>query len=87
MKLLKAVSEPGRKRMRTAKQKDLETALLVWFKQGISQKAPISGLLMLERSNAKQMGLTFYANSKWLERFKKRNVIVLKNVCGEANQA
>uniref|UniRef100_A0A8C4SC05 HTH CENPB-type domain-containing protein n=1 Tax=Erpetoichthys calabaricus TaxID=27687 RepID=A0A8C4SC05_ERPCA len=80
--------EPERKRMRTAKHEDLETALLLWFKQARSQNAPISGPLMLERSNelAKQMGITFSANPGWLERFKKRNDIVLKNVCGEANQ-
>uniref|UniRef100_A0A8C4SEN5 HTH CENPB-type domain-containing protein n=1 Tax=Erpetoichthys calabaricus TaxID=27687 RepID=A0A8C4SEN5_ERPCA len=73
---------------RTAKHEDLETALLVWFKQARSQNAPISGPLMLERSNelAKQMGITFSANPGWLERYKKRNGIVLKNVCGEANQ-
>uniref|UniRef100_A0A8C4RFJ1 HTH CENPB-type domain-containing protein n=1 Tax=Erpetoichthys calabaricus TaxID=27687 RepID=A0A8C4RFJ1_ERPCA len=81
--------EPERKWMRTAKYEDLETALLVWFKQARSQNAPISGPLMLERSNelAKQMGITFSANPGWLERFKKRNDIVLKNVCGEANQS
>ena len=32
------------------------------------------------------MGIEFTANPGWLERFKKRNGIVFKNVCGEANQ-
>ena len=35
---------------------------------------------------ATQMGIEFTANQGWLERFKKRNGIVFKNVCGEANQ-
>ncbi|GFT01749.1 tigger transposable element-derived protein 4 [Trichonephila clavipes] len=79
--------EPERKRMRTAKHEDLEAALLAWFKQARSQNALISGPEMLERSNelAKQMGITFSANPGWLERFKKRNGIIFKNVCGAAS--
>ncbi|GFQ98890.1 KICSTOR complex protein C12orf66 homolog [Trichonephila clavata] len=73
--------------MRTAKHEGLEAALLAWFKQARSENALISGPEMLERSNelAKQMGITFSANPGWLERFKKRNGIVFKNVCGAAS--
>ena len=35
---------------------------------------------------ATQMGIEFTANPGWFERFKKRNGIVFKYVCGEANQ-
>ncbi|GBM33473.1 Tigger transposable element-derived protein 4 [Araneus ventricosus] len=74
--------EPERKRMRTAKHEDLETALLVWIKQARSDNAPVSGPVLLERADeiAKQMGIEFSANPGWLERFKKRNGIVLKNL-------
>lgn len=83
----RSMFEPERKRMRTAKHEDLETALLIWFKQARSQDAPISGPLLLEKADelAKQMHIDFLANPGWLERFKKRNGIVLRNVCGEAN--
>ena len=42
----------------------------------------------MEKSDffATQMGIEFTVNPGWLERFKKRNGIVFKNVCGEANQ-
>ncbi|KAK9711323.1 Tc5 transposase DNA-binding domain [Popillia japonica] len=65
--------------MRTGKQ-GLKTVLLVWFKQAASQNSLISGLLMVENCNelANKMGITFFANSGWLERFKKRYGIVLK---------
>ena len=84
----RSMFEPDRKRMRTAKHEDLEAALLVWFKQARFQNAPISGPLLIEKSDffATQMGIEFTANPGWLERFKKRNGIVFKNVCGEANQ-
>lgn len=83
----RSVFEPERKRMRTAKHEDLEKAVLIWFKQARSQNAPISGPLLLEKADelAKQMNIKFSANPGWFERFKKRNGIVLKNVCGEAN--
>ncbi|GFX74886.1 hypothetical protein TNCV_1844591 [Trichonephila clavipes] len=44
------------------------------------------GTLILKRRNelAKQMGITFSTNTGWLERFKKRNDIVQKDVRGEA---
>ena len=35
---------------------------------------------------ATQMGIEFTANPGWLERFYKRNGIVFKKVCSEANQ-
>ena len=78
--------EPGRKRFRKANHENLEAALLVWFKQARSQDAPISGPLLMEKANvfAEQMNLNFTANPGWLERFKKRNGITFKNICGES---
>ena len=80
--------EPDRKRMRTAKHEDLEAALLVWFKQARFHNALISGPLLMEKADffATQMGIELTTNPGWLECFKKRNGIVFKNVCGEANQ-
>ena len=80
--------EPGRKRFRKANHENLEAALLVWFKQARSQDAPISGPLLMEKANvfAEQMNLNFTANPGWLERFKKRNGITFKNICGESRQ-
>ena len=79
--------EPERKQMSTAKHWDLETAVLNWFKQARSQNAPIWGLLLLEKADelAKQMSIEFLANQSWLERFRKGNSTVLKNVGGETN--
>lgn len=83
----RSMFEPERKRMRTAKHKDLEAALLIWFKQARSQNIPVLGTLLMERANdfAKQMNIEFTTNPGWLERFKKRNGIVLKKNYSETN--
>ncbi|GFS53940.1 hypothetical protein TNCV_3761601 [Trichonephila clavipes] len=59
--------EPKRKWRRTAKLEDLEASLIGWFKESISQNAPISGPLMLQKSDqlAKQMGIMFSSNPGW----------------------
>ena len=50
--------------MRTANHKDLETAVLIWFKQARLQNALISGKV---DELAKQMSIEFSANPGWLE--------------------
>lgn len=78
----------NRQRMRTPKHVDIENALIIWFKQCRSQNIPISGALIMEKADmyASEMGIEFLANNGWLERFKKRNEIVYKSVCGESSQ-
>ena len=79
---------PQRKRLRTGKYSVIEDALLMWFKQARAQNAPISGPLLMEKAStlSNEMRLEFNPNPGWLERFKRRNGIVFKKICGEANQ-
>ena len=43
--------ESQRKRRKIAKHKDLETAVLIWFKQARSQNVSISGSLLLAKAD------------------------------------
>lgn len=80
--------EPERKRLRLAKHDNLDSALLLWFKQARSQNIPISGPILGEKAEllANDMGIEFKSNPGWIERFKSRNGIVFKCISGESKE-
>ena len=78
---------PNRKRIRTAKHTDVETALLMWFKGVRSKNFPVSGPMLQEKAAdlAKGLGVDdFVGGSGSLERFKKRHDICFRVICGES---
>lgn len=76
-----------RKKIRNSNYEDVEMAVLKWFTYARSQNVPISGLLLKEKALeiAKEIGVSeFSASNGWIERFKERNKLSFKKVCGEA---
>lgn len=77
-----------RKRLRTTKKLDLDTALLNWFKIQRNANIPISGPILQER--ATQFGVSlgygsdFQCSISWISRFKDRHNINCGKVSGEA---
>ena len=75
------------KRFRSSHHKDVDLALLTWFKQARSVNIPISGPLLLEKATdlARALGdESFTATTGFIDRWKKRHGIVMKKVSGEA---
>ena len=73
---------PHRKNVRGAKHKDIEEALLLWFKQARTMNVPISGPIL--QAKTKELDLVlghceFHCSSGWLERFKARNNIAFRH--------
>ena len=84
-----AAFSTDRKRMRTGKYEEIEAAVLKWLQTGRAKNLPISGPLLLEKAKefASLMDFSeadFSASQGWLERFKSRNNIVGKKMCGES---
>ena len=78
---------PHRKKNCGAKHKDIEEALLLWFKQARTMNVPISGPIL--QAKAKELALVlghceFHCSSGWLECFKARNNIAFRRMCGES---
>ena len=74
------------KRSMTSNHKDVDTALLEWFKQARHNNIPINGPLLLAKANtlASVLGDTaFKATNGFIDRWKTRHGIVFKKVCGE----
>lgn len=66
----------------------MEDALLIWFKQARALNIPVSGPILKEK--AKKLALVlgyveFQCSDGWLDRFKKRNGITFRAICGESN--
>ena len=80
--------ELKRKRLRLSKYKNLDAGLLLWLKQAKSQNILISGQLLLEKADnfATEMKVAFKSNLGWLERFRTRHGITLKNISEEAGK-
>ncbi|XP_041357847.1 tigger transposable element-derived protein 6-like [Gigantopelta aegis] len=79
-----------RKRRRTGKDADVETALKTWFTEGCSHDVPLSGPILEEK--AKKLAETlnkpdFKLTNGWLCRWEERNCIVYKKAHGEKNDA
>ena len=81
---------PNRKRQRTGKDADVETALKMWFTSSRGRDVPLSGPVLQEK--AKDLAKTlnkpdFKPTSGWFCRWKERNAIVYKRVHGEKKDA
>lgn len=79
----------SKKRMRLGSNKEVEDALLIWFREMRSKEAILTGPLLLEKANyfAKKLNVDFVPKQGWLERWKKRENIHFKNVHGEKSSA
>ena len=66
------------KRVRLAKEIDIDEALFEWFRQKGSQGARISGPILIEKARqlAAADGKEFTPNSSWLQRWKVRHSVV-----------
>lgn len=79
-----------RKRMRKCVDSDIEDCLLKWFKQKRSENVPLSGPILISKANdfAASLGRDEWKCSEsWLERFKARHGISVREICGEGNSA
>lgn len=75
------------KRAKTGEFADVDEAVLKWLKQCRDKNLSIGGPILQEKAQhfAEQLGHNgFRASNGWLEKFKKRNDIVFKKVCGES---
>ncbi|XP_046348430.1 uncharacterized protein LOC124129002 isoform X2 [Haliotis rufescens] len=71
---------PTRKRMRSAKYEDVDSALYQWYRNAVMVGIPLSGPVLLEKAReiASHRGYTdFLGSFGWLERFKGRHGISL----------
>ena len=76
------------KRFRSANYKDLDAALLAWFKQARSSDIAISGPLLVAKANllAKDLGHdNFAVTTGFIDRWKTRHLIGMKKISGEEN--
>lgn len=81
--------QPGRKKMKLSEFPKLDSSLLKWFIQCKDSNAPISGPILKEKADvfAKSLGYFNFKNSTgWLDKWKKRNNIVLRKPYGERVQ-
>jgi hypothetical protein len=76
-----------KQRQRASEKKDIDVALLAWFK-GIREKnIPLSGTILLSKAEELAAGLGYEdwkCSVGWLDRFKKRHNIAFHSICGEA---
>ena len=75
------------KRKKKGEFPELDECVLKWLKECRSKHVPISGEVLKEKGAkfAKILGNDeFRCSNGWLDRFKKRNGIVFKKVCGES---
>ena len=75
------------KKIRGSDHPELETALLKWFKQILSENIAINSPLIKEKTLqvAKLLDIdSFYASKGWLMWFKNRHGLVFRTVGGEA---
>lgn len=79
----------SKKRLRKGCSKEVENALLIWFKEMRSKEAILTGPLLLEKAQyfADMLNVEFVPKGGWLERWKKRENIHFKNVHGEKSSA
>ncbi|UYV63340.1 TIGD4 [Cordylochernes scorpioides] len=79
--------ESSRKRARGSTYADVDEALLQWFKQARSAALPVNGPLLSEKAKTLDLefGLKdFTGSGGWIERWKARHGIKLRNICGES---
>ncbi|GBN06097.1 Tigger transposable element-derived protein 4 [Araneus ventricosus] len=76
----------GVKRMRHEKYVDINEALLEWFKTVRAKKIPVSRPMIQHKAKelADALGIeNFSAIDGWLDRFRIRNNITFRSLCGE----
>ena len=74
------------KRIHFSSQKDVDAALLQWFKQARSNNIPINGPLLLEKATSLTRSLgdeSFVSTTGFIDRWKMRHGIVMRSVSGE----
>ena len=83
------VPDTSRKRKRTGKNEDVESALGSWFSAIRNKKQTVTGPMLMEKSKdfAKRLGSDFTPSTGWLARWKKRMGIKFKRAHGEKNSA
>ncbi|KFM72755.1 Tigger transposable element-derived protein 6, partial [Stegodyphus mimosarum] len=77
----------SRKYFRESKHPNLERALLVWFRKMRSLNIPIDGNVLKEQAHffASKLNIKdFKASDGWLQKFKFRNGLSFRKVCGES---
>lgn len=75
------------KRVRKSEFPDVEECLIKWFKQCRDHNVSVGGPILKEKAEefAKSLGINnFRASNGWLEKFKQRNDIAFRKVCGES---
>lgn len=81
---------PRSKKVNKPKFETLEQALITWFTQARGQGIPVDGPIVKEKAReiALRMGIqNFTASNGWLSRFRKRNGLRFKKICGESRSA
>ena len=81
------LTAPKKGLIRAGQHKDLDTAVLKWFKHVRDKNVPINGKIVQEKAlqYAEELEIdNFHASDGWLDRWKKRNSIAFKVVAGES---
>ncbi|XP_064652892.1 uncharacterized protein LOC135503304 isoform X1 [Lineus longissimus] len=76
-----------RRRMRSLKYDDIEEVITKWMEQCKLNKLPINGIVIQKKAErlAKKLGhVQFKASNGWLDRFKARNAVNLKEFSGKS---
>lgn len=70
----------SKKRMRLGSNKEVEDALLIWFREMRSKEAILTGPLLLEKANyfAKKLNVDFVPKQGWLESGKREKTYISK---------
>lgn len=75
-----------RKKVKCSKYEDIETILMEWIQDARHANIPLNGPIVQAKAKeiAQLLGVEFSASNGWLDRFKKRNGLVYKQICGES---
>lgn len=80
-------STSKQKRQKPCEYPDLEKALMTWFHQCRATNIPVGGALFREKAKqfAEKLGISnFKGSDGWFDRFKKRNNVSFRKICGES---
>lgn len=90
MKQWKCNENPERKRQRTRKAADVESALTIWFSNSRGHDVPLSGPVLQEKAQELAQKLNkpdFRATNGWFCRWKSCTGVVYKRIHGEKKDA
>lgn len=80
-------NKKSKKLLMPGKTLDVDACVLEWFVRARTNKIPVNGPLIQEKARevAKRLDLpTFKASNGWLEKFRARNNITYRSICGES---